>query len=137
MTAEEQRADDVRWLNELVNIQDMLVRQGTEEEEEAESAADRFYGRLDREAAENLAARYRRILDALKREQELESSLDYVASCFHVAIHGVKDASTWRECERQPCRVASGRLPSVRRVGPSPATDATPDPEQETASPSP
>lgn len=61
-----------------------------------------------------------------ERIAKLEKTLDYVASCFHVAVHGIKDAATWQECDRQPCRVANGRLPSVRRVCPHPTTDATP-----------
>lgn len=66
-----------------------------------------------------------------------EASLDYVATAFHLTYHGIKEAPTWRECERQPCRVASGRLKPVHRVDPRPPTDATPAPEPASDAPSP
>ena len=39
---------------------------------------------------------------------EVEKRLDYVAQCFHVALHGVRAARLWTECEQPTCRQARG-----------------------------
>lgn len=147
MTPEEQRAEDVTRVEQEIRRAQARIVFGTSAEERAESAADRFYGQLDRESGERDVPFWTRILVALTTREpweslavtaehnasmemdvrRLETALDYVASCFHVAIHGIKDAPTWRECDRQPCRSANGR-PSIKRVSPEdrPPTDATP-----------
>ncbi len=42
---------------------------------------------------------------------ELESTrkrLDYMAECFHVIAHGIKEARSWRDCGKPSCRAARG-----------------------------
>lgn len=56
-----------------------------------------------------------------ERIAELEAALEYSASCFHVAIHGVREAPTFLECDKPTCKAALRAL----RGSPNPSTDAT------------
>lgn len=59
-------AEDVRWLELRLSRAGAIASIGAETESEGESAADRFYGTLDRESGEAEAARIRRILNSLR-----------------------------------------------------------------------
>ncbi len=67
--------DDLEWLELKLTHAEAISRIGAEAEAEAESAADRFYGRLDHESGVAEATRLRRILYTLRQFRAVEEAL--------------------------------------------------------------
>lgn len=129
MTPEEQRAADVATLRLAVSRGATLLACSVLPQE----VAVRILAALTTgEPWESLAATAEHCTALEMRVRELEAALNYSAECFHVAVHDLKQAPTWRACDRPTCRSA---LRVLTRADPSPTTDATPRQSQPEGAP--